>query len=170
MKWILLSVLVLTGCNDAPVTSQNNVSAKGDPDQWWEPKGDPDQYVTHGKKHHPSSPVAVATIQSASGVVVLSDAMFSENPDAAVLFRNTFGTVGYGEPCFRLTRVDGGPVNPDYPNNLYSLLCALTNIYNPNPSNDVILSASFDFQAVITYEPDYALSYMPLPRFVVTLQ
>lgn len=119
------------------------------------------------RKHKSAS--VVTTVLSANGILILTDALFAEHPDDPILFRNTFGTKPYGEPCFTLTMTDGSNLNPFYPDNVSTRICALLDIYNPNPSNNVTLTAAFDFKAEITYEPDYALSYKPLPRYVVTL-
>lgn len=111
---------------------------------------------------------AVATLSSVGGVLHLTDEMFASHPDDAVLFVNTFGTKGYGEPCFRVEMTDGSILNPGPPPTTYTLICALLSVYNPNPSNAVRISATFEYKADITYEPDY-FTYQPLPRYVVTL-
>ncbi len=115
-----------------------------------------------------SAPVTAMTLASVNGILFLSDTMFSEHPDWAVMLHNTLGTKAYGEPCFRVEMTDGSPIHVDYPATPYTLVCALLWVYNPNVSNNIKISASFEFRATITQEPDY-VTYQPLPRFVVTL-
>lgn len=159
MKYLLIACLALMGCEESiptPSVGRVELSSK----------------AKHGRQILPQP---VASLPSSNGVLELNESMFADHPDAPVLFHNSFGSVAYGEPCFRLTMTDGSPIKPEEVNGQYTLLCALTRIYNPNPSNDVTLSASFDFLADISYEANYSyltdstLTAIPFPRYVVEL-
>lgn len=114
--------------------------------------------------------IPVTTLVSQNGSMDVSDSLFAEHPEDPVLFWNTLGTKGYDPPCFKVSNTDGSPIKPQESSTILAMdVCALVKVYNPNPVCNVTLKAPFEFKGVITYEPDYALSFKPFPRYVIKL-
>ena len=173
---ILFTAVLLSGsvgCSDdsspvsAPAQVCDHPSKKGDPDQYFGPKA-------RGGRHAAQIEF-VSSINSVDGAIVLSDSLFSANPDAPVLLINTFGSVGYGDPCFVVRNTDGsnlanGPdSDPVGGGSASTLVCALASVYIPQASNNVTVrsDSGFEYRVEIVFNPDYALSYQSLPRYEV---
>jgi hypothetical protein len=171
----LLTCLFIAGCADTVTAPKPSIStngdpdqyaSKGDPDRWWQPQSDTNKWWSPSARKIKHAAAAIVTLVSENGVVTFSDALFADHLDSPIVFYNTFGTAPYVGPCFKIEKTDGSLLNNEYP---YFNVCALLHIYNPDPTGDIKLSQSFDFRVEIAYDPDYALSYMALPRYVVTI-
>lgn len=180
MKFLtaFLTCLLIAGCADTVTAPKPSITTttKGDPDRWWQPQSDTNKWWSPSSRKIKHASVVVASITSENGVVVFSDSLFADHPDDPVVLINTFGSVGYGPPCFRVENTDGtnlanGPdSDPIGGGSAYTLVCALLSVYVPQTSNNLTVhsDSGFDYRVEIVYNPDYALSYMSLPRYEVT--